>query len=533
MCGILAVFGGSPISVGPLERRGPDQTGAYSDEDVWLAHARLAVVTPEAEPQPFVTENWILTINGEVYNAPRVPGQTDCAHVIQLLDAFGALAPRYIDGVFSFVAWRPADKTIVVARDAIGVTPLYMGAADGALYFSSLLDALPHRAGVSIVPPGTSAAFQLGEMPGFVPWTRPYSAWRDLALTTPDDTLLVKQMVRAVEKRLMGDVPWGVLLSGGLDSTIVAAIAANIASKRTDYPVVHTFCIGLADSPDVHWAKCVAAELGTHHTSFEYTVADGLAAIPETIRAIETYDVTTIRAGTPMWLMGRLLKRRGIKVVLSGEGSDELFAGYLYNLMCPSERAMVDECRRKMELLHSYDCARANKTLGDWGVETRVPFLDADVVDFAMNKMHPRFKLSGTHPDGARPEKWWLRETFRAFIPSCVRERTKAQFSDAVGGAWIQGIRDWADARVDDITLEQAASVFPESTPHSKEAYMFRSIFEARFPQRDAVHTVEFNEASIACSTGPAAKWHAGFEAHLDPSGDSVARAVQKIQPKT
>lgn len=528
MCGILAVFGGEPISVAPLERRGPDQTGAYSDENVWLAHARLAIVTPEAEPQPINAKNWILAINGEVYNAPRVSDKTDCAHVATLLDAFGAQAPRYIDGVFSFVAWHPQDKSIVVARDAIGVTPLYMGTMGGALYFSSLLDALPHQAQVSIVPPGTSTIFHLGEAPGFMPWTKPYSAWNDLALTTPDNTLLVKQMVRAVDKRLMGDVPWGVLLSGGLDSTIVASIAARIASKRADYPVVHTFCIGLADSPDVHWAKCVAAELGTHHTSFEYTVADGLAAIPETIRAIETYDVTTIRAGTPMWLMGRLLKRRGIKFVLSGEGSDELFAGYLYNLCCPSEREMVNECRRKMELLHNYDCARANKTLGDWGVETRVPFLDADVVDFAMNKMHPRYKLSGTHPDGTKPEKWWLRETFRDFIPSCVRERTKAQFSDAVGGAWIRGIREWAEARVDDITLEQASSVFPVSTPHSKEAYMFRSLFEARFPHKNAAQTVEFTEASIACSTGAAAEWHAQFKEHMDPSGESVALAVRK-----
>ena len=529
MCGILAVFGAEPLSIEPLERRGPDQTGSYSDDGVWFGHARLAIVAPEAKEQPIVSKHWVLTINGEVYNAPKSTSHTDCEHVCTLLDTFGELAPRYIDGIFSFVAWHPVDKRIIVARDAIGVTPLYMAKNDtGGLYFASILDALPRDTSVSVVLPGTSASFQWGQMPTFTPWTTPYHPWTDLALTTPDDTLCVKLMLRAVEKRLMGDVPWGVLLSGGLDSTIVAGIAARIASKRTDYPVVHTFCIGLADSPDIHWAKRVAQELGTHHTSFEYTLEEGLAAIPETIRAIETYDVTTIRAGTPMWLMGKLLKRRGIKFVLSGEGSDELFAGYLYNLCCPSEREMVAECQRKMNLLYNYDCARANKTLGDWGVETRVPFLDADIVDFAMNKMHPRFKLSGTHPDGPKPEKWWLRQTFGEYIPSCVRDRTKAQFSDAVGSSWIQGIREWAECEVDASTLAQAASIYPISTPHSKEAYMFRRIFAERFGHKDAAKTVEFTEDSIACSTGAAAKWHAQFKDYLDPSGDSVALAVQK-----
>jgi len=518
MCGILAIFhdqrGGHRFD--KLSRRGPDMSGHFTEDQVWMGHTRLAIVGPEAGSQPIITTKWVLVINGEIYNSPK--DKTDCHCVPALLDTHGKNAPLEMDGVFSFVAYNKETHEIIVARDAIGVTPLYWAASPRGLYFSSLLDALPSDAIVKIVPPGHSTRFELdGGMPMFTPWTTFYNPWLDLALLPPP-TNLVKLMYNAVEKRLMGDVPWGVLLSGGLDSTIVASLAVRLAHLRADYPVVHTFCIGIQGSPDLHWAKIVAEELGTHHVSFEYTVEEGIAAIPEVVRAVETYDVTTIRASTPMWLMGQHLKRRGIKMVLSGEGSDELFAGYLYNHFCPSTRDMVKECQKKMNQLHAFDCARANKSLGDWGVETRIPFLDGGVVDFAMNKLHPQYKLSGTHPDGPRPEKWYLRECFRHLVPKCVVDRTKAQFSDAVGSNWIEQLKNTAALKCGTATRSV-----------TNEATWYKGIFDAQFRHIGADKTVLYTEDSIACSSTAAVQWHAGFKDHLDPSGDAVAAAVQQI----
>jgi len=527
MCGIIALFGSYPKipSLTPLKNRGPDEQGHFKSENVFMGHTRLSIVHPEAGPQPIYWNDWVLVINGEIYNADLKTGGTDCFVVPPLIEQLEQNAPKQLDGIFSFVAYRTSDHKIVVARDKIGVTPLYMGINDGNVCFSSLLAAIPQEMTCSVVLPGNSTSFYLGELPVFETWKSPYNPWTDLTLTTPTPNKFIDIMFKAVEKRLMGDVPWGVLLSGGLDSTIVACIANLLASKRPDYPVVHTFCIGLNDSPDVLWANKVAKHLGTHHTSVTFTVDEAIEAIPDVIHAVETYDVTTVRASTPMWLLARAIKHRGIKMVLSGEGSDELFAGYLYNLYCPSERHMVDECIRKMDQLHSYDCARANKSMGDWGVETRVPFLDKDVVDFAMNQLHPRFKLSKTHPDGERPEKWWLREIFRTYVPECIVDRTKAQFSDAVGSRHILALQEMASKTITDDMMCKAKRRFPYNTPTTKEAYWYRHLFSCRFTQKEAEKTVLFTPDSIACSTGDASTWHENFKKCLDPSGDAIQTA--------
>lgn len=526
MCGILALFGSTVPSLDTLRRRGPDETGTWTGDNVFMGHTRLSIVQPEAGPQPILWKDWVLVINGEIYNAGVCENTTDCYIVPPLLEKHGPLAPCHMDGIFSFVAYHKVRKTFIVARDAIGVTPLYMGVGEDGMCFSSLLAAIPANMATKVVPPGYSTECAVGSAPTFTAWTPPFNPWADLSLVLPDADRLVQNMTAAVQKRItLGDVPWGVLLSGGLDSTIVAALACRLATQRPDYPRVHTFCTGLRDSPDVHWAEQVAHELGTHHTSVIYTVEEAVAAVPEVIRAVETYDVTTIRASTPMWLLARAIRRRGIKMVLSGEGSDELFAGYLYNLYCPSERHMVDECVRKIEQLHSYDCARANKSMGDWGVETRVPFLDRAVVDFAMNQLHPRYKLSGTHPEGKRPEKWWLRDVFRRRIPACVVDRTKAQFSDAVGAGHIMALKAHAEQFVSDDMMTRAKRRFPHNTPTTKEAYWYRHLFAAQFPQRDSEKTVLFSADSIACSTGNASTWHEKFQKCLDPSGEAIHTA--------
>jgi|TARA_B110001452_G_scaffold264913_1_gene268718 asparagine synthase (glutamine-hydrolysing) len=526
MCGILAVIEGpTPNTLDVLKRRGPDEHGSYLDEHVYLGHTRLSIVHPEAGAQPIIYKDWVVTMNGEIYNYRAKNNETDCFIVPQLLEKYGPDGVHHLDGIFAFVAWNKTTKQVIVARDPIGVVPLYY--SDNNV-FSTLLAAMPTNSNVHIVPPGTMAVFGVGQSPEFISFTTSYSDW-----SIPSDTIptgLPDTISKAVAKRLSGDVPWGVLLSGGLDSTIVATLAVQLARiHRPDYPVVHSFCIGLKDSPDIVVAKQVAKQLGTTHVSVEYTVEEGLHVLRDVIRAIETYDVTTVRASTPMWLLGKVLKTRGIKMVLSGEGSDELFAGYLYNLYCPNEAAMVRECKHKLQELHAYDCQRANKTLGDWGVETRVPFLDKDVVDFAMNKLPPVHKMSGTHPDGPKSEKWFLREAFRGIVPDCVVDRTKAQFSDAVGCSWIDSLLLHAERQISDFVFANASKLYPYNTPATKEAYLYRTIFTTLFAQPGAETTVLYQPSSIACSTSTASEWHENFKTQLDPSGESIQRAFQKF----
>lgn len=515
MCGILIILKRSQRpNLKPLMRRGPDERGSFSDDQIYMGHTRLSIVQPESGAQPIHFKEWVMVINGELYNARVRPGQTDCHMMIKLIRKYGVDALQKVDGVFGFVAYNKRTKEMIVARDAIGVVPLYWSEH----VISSLLTCI-QSGDAKVVPPGHVAHFKIGETPVFQKWTPDYVR-KEPCLD------IVSAMRSAVSKRLMGNVPWGVLLSGGLDSTIVASIAVQLAKeRRPDYPVVHSFCIGLDGSPDIEAAEQVAACLGTHHTTIRYTIQKGLRAIPKVICAVETYDVTTIRASVPMWLLARAIQKRGIKMVLSGEGSDELFAGYLYNLYCPSEEEMEAECVRKMDQLHAYDCQRANKSMGDFGVETRVPFLDAQVVDFAMNQMPVVDKLSGTHPDGPKKEKWWLREQFKDIVPKVVLDRTKAQFSDAVGSNWIDACKSFVEKKVSDEDMMHAESRFPHQTPDTKEAYYYRSIFANIFERvSDADKTVLY-QPSIACSTGTAAKWHSAFVKCLDPSGDAIQRA--------
>lgn len=526
MCGIIVEWSGQNTIhkkvLKQLIRRGPDEYGCYRDKNMTMAHTRLSIVHPEAGAQPIHYKEWVLVVNGEIYNATPDATETDCYALIQRIESMPLTdALLSLDGIFSFVAYHSSGR-IIVARDPIGVTPLYYSdtQVSSLLTYISIGSARP-------VPPGHVADIQLGQPlrpECFVKWTHPYG---QKVLRNP--VFMMSNIMReAVSKRLMGDVPWGVLLSGGLDSTIVAAIAVQIAAHtRPDYPRVHSFCIGLEGSPDVKVAEEAAVALGTHHTSVIFTLREGRAALKDVIRAIETYDVTTIRSSVPMWLLGRALKQRGIKMVLSGEGSDELFAGYLYNLYCPNTDEMTAECKRKMDQLWAYDCLRANKTMGDWGVETRVPFLDNAVVDFAMNQLPPIYKMSGTHPDGPKPEKWWLREQFKSIVPECVLNRTKAQFSDAVGSRWIKYLQTLAETRVTDTQLASAAKEFPYQTPDTKEAYWYRQMFEKMFPHvTDAEKTVLY-QPSIACSTAKAVEWHEAFRNHADPSGDAVHAAIQ------
>jgi asparagine synthase (glutamine-hydrolysing) len=515
MCGILAVLQNAQKPVlKPLVRRGPDETGMYKDENISMGHTRLSIVQPESGPQPIRYKGWVMVINGELYNARVRKGETDCHMLMKLIQKYGTKALQRVDGVFAFVAYHKKSQKVIVARDPIGVMPLYWSNN----VFASLLTCI--RSGdAQQVPPGHVAEFTIGETPVFEKWTPDY-------LRAEPTIHLRTAMEKAVSKRLMGNVPWGVLLSGGLDSTIVAALAVHLAKKkRPDYPVVHSFCIGLKDSPDVVTAEKVARDLGTHHTSITYTIGEGIRAIPKVIRAVETYDVTTVRASVPMWLLAKAIRKRGIKMVLSGEGSDELFAGYLYNLHCPSEEAMEEECKRKMNQLYAYDCQRANKTMGDFGIETRVPFLDKQVVDFAMNQLPTVDKMSGTHPNGPKIEKWWLREQFKKDIPAYVLERTKAQFSDAVGSAWIDSCKSYSEKKVSDADFAKAKKTFPFQTPDTKEAYLYRSIFRKCFGKVSKADETVLFQSSIACSTDVAAKWHAAFKNCLDPSGDAIQKA--------
>tara|TARA_B110000008_G_C16978876_1_gene567482 strand:+ start:9867 stop:11450 length:1584 start_codon:yes stop_codon:yes gene_type:complete len=521
MCGILVIFNKAQNgNLKTLRRRGPDEEGSFVEDNVYMGHTRLSIVNPESGPQPIRYKDWVMVINGELYNAKPQSRETDCHMVIKLIAKYGTSALRKLDGIFSFVAYERTTKRIIIARDPIGVTPLYM--SDSVV--SSLLTNI--RSGnAKTVPPGHVADFILGETPIFEKYTDEYS------FIGEESFCVQSVMARAVRKRLMGDVPWGVLLSGGLDSTIVAALACKFAAdERPDYPIVHSFCIGLESSPDIVVADQVARILGTRHTSVKYTIKEGIAAIPHVIKAVETYDVTTVRASVPMWILARAIKKRGIKFVLSGEGSDELFAGYLYNLHCPNAEEMEAECKRKVEQLHAYDCMRANKAMGDHGVETRVPFLDNKIVNYAMNHMDPRNKLSGTHPDGPKPEKWWLRDQFRDSIPEMVSERTKAQFSDAVGSEWIDACKREAERRVSDEDMDMAAETYPFQTPDTKESFWYRKIFAEHFKNvQEAEHTVIY-QPSIACSTGSAIKWHKAFQNCTDPSGDAVQISLEKTE---
>lgn len=555
MCSILGIFRQQPgddlhalrplaLSLSHRQRhRGPDWSGVHVDEAAILVHERLAIVDPlgGAQPMRSADGDLVLAVNGEVYNHREVKEslvhpydfqtESDCEVISALYreDADIAGWLNRLNGIFAFALWDRAAQRVLIARDPIGVVPLYWGHdAAGRLCVASEMKALVDICDdVAQFPPGHYYDSEQGK-----PVRYYQRLWRDHAATTgvqvgPDE--LREAFESAVHRQMMCDVPYGVLLSGGLDSSLVAACAARFARKRIEeddqseawWPRLHSFAIGLEDSPDLAAAEIAAEALDTVHHGFTYTLQEGIDAIPEVIRHIETYDVTTIRASTPMFLLARRIKAMGVKMVLSGEGSDEIFGGYLYFHKAPNAPEFHEELVRKIDALHNYDCLRANKSMMAWGVEPRVPFLDIEFMEVAM-KMDAKAKMVGVRPDGTlRIEKAVLREAFEGYLPDSILWRQKEQFSDGVGYGWIDGLKDHAEAMVSDAQLADAATHFPINTPSTKEGYWYRDLFEQHFPGEASARTVPGGK-SIACSTEAAIAWDASFANAADPSGRAI-----------
>jgi asparagine synthase (glutamine-hydrolysing) len=556
MCGILAIIKSpeAPDTLRPrivalaktLRHRGPDWSGVHVQqlEDTngrrvvnILAHERLAIVDPEGGAQPLLNEakNIALSVNGEIYNHRNLEEsltgdhvfatRSDCEVIVHLYEERGADFVADLDGVFAFVLTSRDTGDVVAARDPIGVVPLFWGhGRDGSLWFASEMKALRSVCPrFEQFPPGH--VYANGEL------RRYYDpSWRDpvvLPTGAPTAGEIREALSRAVVKRLMSDVPFGVLLSGGLDSSLVSAIVSRNAARRVEddcrspawWPRVHSFCIGLEGAPDLESAHEVAEYLGTAHHQLRYTIEEGLDALSDVIYHIETYDVTTIRASTPMYLMARKIKAMGIKMVFTGEGADEVFGGYLYFHKAPNPEEFFAETVRKVLALNHYDCLRANKSMAAWGVEARVPYLDKAFLDLAMG-IDPSLKMASNNP--RRIEKRILREAFEVaddpYLPESVLWRQKEQFSDGVGYGWIDALKDHAERQVSDDLFAARQHRFPENTPQTKEAYLYRSIFEDQFPQPAAVAAVVV-EPSIACSSAVALKWEAAWESRADPAG--------------
>jgi asparagine synthase (glutamine-hydrolysing) len=551
MCSILGLFdipsGRSGLRGLALEasrrqrHRGPDWSGVYVHDRAVIAHERLAIVGIDSGAQPLVSADGqtVLGVNGEIYNHRELRAQfpdysfqthSDCEVILALYERDGPAFLEQLNGIFAFVLWDARRGHYLIARDPIGVMPLYYGRDDdGMLWVASELKAIESQCvQVQAFPPGHCLDSRVGEL---VHWYQP--AWRDLehADRRADAADLRAALEAAVHRQLMCDVPYGVLLSGGLDSSLVAAIAQRYADRRIEsddqeaawWPRLHSFAIGLDGSPDLAAAQVAARAIGTQHHEFRYTIDEGLDALDDVIRHIETFDVTTIRASTPMFLLARRIKAMGIKMVLSGEGADEIFGGYLYFHKAPDAGAFHAETVRKIDKLHLFDCLRANKSMAAWGVEARVPFLDLEFIDHAMH-MDPAAKMAGP----GRPEKAILREAGEGLLPDEILWRQKEQFSDGVGYGWIDALKDFAEAQVSDRELAEAAQRFPLNPPATKEAYLYRRIFERHYPSSAAAATVPAGP-SIACSTPEALAWDASFASQADPSG----RAMRGVHAKS
>ena len=551
MCSILAVLDlqTDPASLRRkalelsrcMRHRGPDWSGIYADDHAVLAHERLAIVDLNSGAQPLYSPDGkvVLAVNGEIYNHRELRAElgdyqfqteSDCEVILALYEAHGTDFLDRLNGIFAFALYDSRDGTWLVGRDHIGIIPLYQGRDEhGNLYVASEMKALTpvvkqlwefapghyQRGGGGQPAPEPVKYYQRS-------WTS-YDAVKDVVT---DKAALRKGLEDAVVRQLMTDVPYGVLISGGLDSSVISALAQKHASKRVEddeqteawWPKLHSFAIGLEGSPDLANARVVADHLGTIHHELKYTIQEGLDAMRDVIYHVETYDVTTIRASTPMFLMARKIRAMGIKMVLSGEGADELFGGYLYFHKAPSAQEFHEESVDKVLALNLFDCARANKSMAAWGVEARVPFLDKAFVDIAMGQVNPADKMCG---DG-KMEKHLLREVFGELLPHSVAWRQKEQFSDGVGYGWIDAIRDTAEEEVSDQEMANAAYKFPYNTPTTKEAYRARRIFEEHFPLEDAARCVPGGK-SVACSTERALEWDESFKLNADPSGRAVA----------
>jgi asparagine synthase (glutamine-hydrolysing) len=520
-----------------IRHRGPDWSGIYVDEKALLAHERLSIVDPVSGKQPLFSEDGklVLAANGEIYNHRALRKQfegkynfqteSDCEVILALYKEKGTGFIDEMNGIFAFALYDADKDEYFIARDHIGIIPLYMGwDANGTFYVASELKALEGVCTkIELFPPGHFLSSKDGELTKWYSrdWTE-YDAVKDNQ-TSIDE--IHDALEAAVHRQLMSDVPYGVLLSGGLDSSVTSAIAKKYAEKRIEsddtqaawWPQLHSFSVGLEGSPDLAAAQLVADHIGTVHHEIKFTIQEGLDAIRDVVYNLETYDITTIRASTPMYLMARVIKSMGVKMVLSGEGADELFGGYLYFHKAPNAKEFHEETVRKLSKLHMYDCLRANKSLAAWGIEGRVPFLDKEFMDVAM-RINPQDKMI----NGERMEKWVVRKAFESYLPASVAWRQKEQFSDGVGYSWIDTLKKVVAEEVTDEQLANAKYKFPLQTPTNKEEFYYRSIFQEHFPS-DAAALCVPQEASVACSTKIALEWDASFKNMNDPSGRAVA----------
>lgn len=546
MCGIVGIFKIKSQSeelrnkalrmAQKIRHRGPDWSGIYTGGSAILAHERLSIVDPQSGGQPLYSPNrkQILAVNGEIYNhreiRTRYAGRyefrtgSDCEVILALYQDKGIHFLEELNGIFAFALYDEERDEFLIARDPIGVIPLYIGRdADGTIYVASELKALEGFCDeYEPFLPGHYFYSKEGKMKQW--YTRDWTDYEAVKNNPASVTDLHDALEEAVHRQLMSDVPYGVLLSGGLDSSVISAIAKKYAAKRIEtdgasdawWPQLHSFAIGLKGAPDLIKAREVAEYIGTVHHEINYTIQEGLDALRDVIYFIETYDVTTVRASTPMYLLGRVIKSMGIKMVLSGEGADEIFGGYLYFHKAPDARAFHDETVRKLSKLYLYDCLRANKSLSAWGVEGRVPFLDKEFLDVAM-RLNPKAKMA----PGKVIEKKIVREAFADMLPESVAWRQKEQFSDGVGYSWIDTLKAITATAISDEQMAKAADRFPVNTPQNKEEYYYRSIFEEHFPSASAARSVP-SVPSVACSTAEALAWDASFQGKNEPSGRAV-----------
>ena len=552
MCGIVGIFDIKEQSSElrkkalrmsqKIRHRGPDWSGIYCGSHAILCHERLSIVDPQSGKQPLYSPDGkqVLAVNGEIYNHQQIRQETaseyeyqtgsDCEVILALYRAHGINFLERLSGIFAFALYDEERDEYLIARDPIGVIPLYIGHdQDGKTYVASELKALEGFCDeYEPFLPGHYLYSREGVMRRW--YTRDWMEYDAVKDNPADIDKLRVGLQEAVKQQMMSDVPYGVLLSGGLDSSIISAIAQKFAAKRVEdggqtgawWPRLHSFAVGLKGAPDLEKARCVAEHIGTVHHEINYTIQEGLDAIRDVIYFTETYDVTTVRASTPMYLLARVIKSMGIKMVLSGEGADEIFGGYLYFHKAPSAQAFHEETVRKLSKLHWYDCLRANKSLSAWGVEGRVPFLDRDFLDIAM-RLNPQAKMC----PGDVMEKKILRKAFADMLPEEIAWRQKEQFSDGVGYSWIDTLKKITSEQVSDEQMAHAAERFPTHTPLCKEEYFYRSIFEEHFPSKSAALSVN-QEASVACSTAIALEWDAAWKEMNDPSGRAVAGVHQQ-----
>ena len=552
MCGIVCAFDLKDTSdiirpnilkmVKKVRHRGPDWSGVYSSKNAVMAHERLAIVDPTSGKQPILSDdnNKAIAVNGEIYNHLelrdnfakdyRFRTDSDCEIILALYKKNKYDFLNQLNGIFAFALYDSDNDTYFIARDHMGIIPLYIGWDEkGTLYVASELKSLEGVCTkIELFPPGH---YLESNKQDYVKWYNPeWVKFNNVSDATTSISELHDSLSSAVKRQLMSDVPYGVLLSGGLDSSITSALAKRFSSKRIEsgdtqdawWPQLHSFSVGLEGSPDLKAAKVVSDHIGTIHHEIIFSIQEGVDALRDVIYHLETYDITTVRASTPMYLMARAIKSLGIKMVLSGEGADELFGGYLYFHKAPSAEELHNETVRKLNKLHQYDCLRANKALAAWGIEGRVPFLDKEFIEVAMN-MNPKDKMINKD----RIEKWVIRKAFEEYLPDEVLWRQKEQFSDGVGYSWIDSLKDLVSKEITDEQMESASKKYPINPPQNKEEYYYRTIFEEHFPSDAAAKSVP-SVPSVACSSPEALKWDESFQNQNDPSGRAISNVHKK-----